>query len=67
MSIKSNSAEYMVELADKTGVAVSSVSDGYVLIFTKSHIEGMLKTLNDNGSDRCVVFVKNPEPPATQN
>jgi hypothetical protein len=53
-----NGAEFLVELADKTGVAVTSVKDGYVLVFTKRHLEGMLTTMAAAQQDKCVVFVK---------
>jgi hypothetical protein len=50
--------EYLLEVADTQGVSVSSVRDGHVFVFTKSHLEGMLRPIEANGSDRCVVFVK---------
>ena len=62
MSTKADDGlDFMLELADKTGVAVTSVSDGHVLIFTKKHLEGILKAITDSGQDKCVVFVKKPE------
>ena len=61
MSTKAeDGAEFLMELADKTGVAVSSVKDGHVLVFTKRHLEGILEAINASGQDKCVVFVKSP-------
>ena len=61
MSTKADGADFLLELAEKTGIACSTVKDGHVLIFTKNHLEGLLKAINDSGQDKCVVFVKRPD------
>ncbi len=61
MSTKADGADFLMELADKIGVACSTVKDGHVLIFTKSHLEGLLKAVTDSGQEKCVVFVKRPD------
>lgn len=62
MSTKSSDGiEYLLELADKTGVACSSVKDGHILIFTKSHLEQLLQKVVESGQNNCVVFVKRPD------
>jgi hypothetical protein len=50
--------EDLVELADKSGVAIAQVKDGYFMIFTRKHLEGMLEEIAKRGSDKCCVFVK---------
>jgi hypothetical protein len=61
MSTKAEGADFLMELADKTGVACSTVKDGHVLIFTKKHLEGLLEKINESGQDKCVVFVQRPD------
>lgn len=58
MSVIGKGVEGLMELADKSGVAVSKVKDGHVFVFTKRHIEGLLEKINESGQDKCVVFVK---------
>jgi hypothetical protein len=58
MSVIEKGVEGLLTLADKTGVAVSSVKDGHVLVFTKKHLEGILEAITASGQDKCVVFVK---------
>jgi hypothetical protein len=53
--------EDLIELADKTGVAISSVKDGYVMVFTKKHIEGILQQLVSSGQEKCIVLVRQPK------
>lgn len=48
--------DYVNTLVDHAGVAVVTVSDGWVLTFTRAHFEKMLKAFGD--SDRLAVFVK---------
>lgn len=59
MTVKTDDPlDFFIELADRTGVAVTAVKDGHVMIFTKKHLEGLLKAVNDGGREKCVVFVK---------
>jgi hypothetical protein len=58
--MKSNNEEdiggYISTLVDHQGVAVVTVSDGWVLCFTRDHFEKMLKAFGD--SDKLAVFVQ---------
>lgn len=53
--------ELLLEMAKINGVAVTSVSDGHVLIFTKASLEKFLKECSENGSEQLAVFVKHGE------
>jgi hypothetical protein len=53
--------DYFLEIADKSGVAVTSVRDGHVFSFSKGHLEGMLDAIKESGSDHVLVFVKNSD------
>ena len=62
MSIKQDvGVDHLIDLAERDGVAVTSVTDRHVLVFMKSHLVKMLAQLDEKGSDRCVVFVKRPD------
>lgn len=50
--------EFLNAMADANGIAVSSVSDGHVFVFTKQRLQQMLEACADK--DRLVVFVKKP-------
>ena len=50
--------EDLFDMADREGVAVATVKDGYMLVFTRGHIERMLDMINKKGQDRCAVFVQ---------
>lgn len=58
-------ADFFLEMVDNTGVAVTSVSDGHVFAFTKSHLEGMLAAINKAGSDKAIIFVKRADKAST--
>lgn len=59
MAVKTeDGTDFLIESAEKQGIACATVKDGHVLVFTKSHLEMLLKAVNDKGSDKCVVFVK---------
>jgi hypothetical protein len=47
---------YVDTLVDHNGVAVVTVSDGWVLTFTRAHFQKMLEAFGE--SDRLAVFVK---------
>jgi hypothetical protein len=47
---------YVNTLVDHNGVAVITVSDGWVLTFTRAHFEMMLEAFGE--SDKLAVFVK---------
>lgn len=62
MSVKTDDpAEYLIEAANREGIACASVSDGHVLIFTKKHLENVLATMAQSGQEKCIVFVKRQE------
>ena len=56
-----DNVELLLELAKINGVAVTSVSDGHVLIFTKASLVNFLNECDSSGSDKLVVFVKHGE------
>lgn len=57
MSTKSEDcADFLNELAERNGVACSTVSDGHVLVFTEKALESLLERARENG--KVVVFVK---------
>lgn len=61
MSIKTEDCgRFLVELAEKHGVACSTVKDGHVLIFTKAHLQMLMEKIESSGHDKCIVFVKRP-------
>lgn len=55
-------AEFLLELAEREGVACSSVKDGHVLIFMKAKLQAMLAEIEAKQADRAIVFVKRPDP-----
>jgi len=62
MSLKKEvGVDFLIDAAEKEGVACSTVSDGHVLVFKKSCLESLLKMMADKGTDSCVVFVKRQE------
>jgi len=50
--------EDLFDMADREGVAIAQVKDGYTLVFTKGHLERMLAMINAKGSTRCMIFVQ---------
>lgn len=51
-------AEYIATLTEKQGVAVASVSDGWVMVFTRSKLQSMLDTIDSSESDKLAIFIK---------
>ncbi len=49
---------HIVDLADKQGVAVVTVKDGYVLVFTRWHLEQTLKAMDERKTDKCIVMIQ---------
>ena len=60
MTTKTDAIDFLMKTAETQGVAVTSVTDGHVMVFTKAHLEMFLKQVNDSGKDRLVVFIKQP-------
>lgn len=59
MSTKTDDpTEYLLEQAEKTGLACATTKDGHVLIFKKLQLELLLRKINESGRDIGVVFVK---------
>ena len=57
MSNKNKDAfEYLSKVLDAQGVACSTVSDGHVLMFKRSTLQGLLDKHPEN--DKFVIFVK---------
>lgn len=54
-----DAAEYLNTLTDKQGVAVATVSDGWVFHFSREKLQQMVDAIDADGADKLVVFVKN--------
>jgi hypothetical protein len=62
MSIKEDiGPKQLIDEADTNGIAVTSVSDGHVFVFSRDFINEMLRKINNTRIDRFVLFVKNPK------
>ncbi len=53
--------EDLVNMADRDGVAIAHVKDGYVLVFTKAQLEMLLTKITESGKDKGMIFVKHRE------
>jgi hypothetical protein len=51
-------ADYLLEIVERQGVAVSSVKDGHILIFKRDHLRKLLDAAPDQ--DTFIIFVKRP-------
>lgn len=61
MSIKTDDeADFLNAAADASGVACATVKDGHVLIFKRSKLEEILKSLGPD-KEKVVIFVKRPD------
>jgi len=58
MDLEDNYAEYLTTLLKTQGVAVATVSDGWVFTFTKEKLQAVL-----NGTEEAniMIFVKNSD------
>lgn len=57
MTVKTTDpAQFLIESARHQGVACATVDDGHVIIFTRAHLELLMKSLGDK--NECVVFIK---------
>ncbi len=56
---KDSGIDYFLELVEKTGVAISSVSDGYVLMFKREHLKQLIEKYPDN--EHLIIMVKQPQ------
>jgi len=63
MSEKEADVESLMTAAEENGVACSSVENGHVLVFTKRQLEAILAKMIETEQEKCVVFVKRPDPP----
>lgn len=61
MSTKVDESEFMMELADRTGVACATVKDGHVLVFTKAQLEQLVAKAGEAKDSKVVIFVKRPD------
>lgn len=58
MSVKTDSAGYLMEILKTNGVVAASVDDGHVIGFKRDFLQ---KLLDDNeGKSSIVIFVKHP-------
>jgi hypothetical protein len=53
--------EDLINMADRDGVAIANVKDGYVLIFTRKQLELLLSKMGEQGKDKGMIFVKHRE------
>lgn len=51
--------EHFLEVADKEGVAVATVSDGFVLMFKREHLQKLLDAAPNE--KKVMIFVKQPQ------
>ena len=52
-------AEFMIEIMKRDGVAVSSVKDGFVLMFRRNKLQEILD--QNKGKEELVIFVQTPD------
>lgn len=52
-------AEFILEMVDKKGIAISSVSDGHVIMVKRSFLEELLA--KDPTKEQFLIFLKRPE------
>lgn len=50
--------EFFTEIAERNGVACSTVSDGHVLLFDRAFMQ---KIINQNDEDKIMIFIKRPD------
>lgn len=55
---KKQAAEYLAELAEQQGVAVSSVKDGYILLFKRERMQELIDQYPDK--PMLLIFVQKP-------
>lgn len=56
---QSNKAiEFFTEIAERNGVACSTVTDGHVLLFDRAFMQ---KIINQNDEDKIMIFIKRPD------
>jgi len=51
---------YLLEAAEKQGIACSTVKDGHVFVLTKLHLLAILSAMDEKKTDKAVLFVKKP-------
>jgi hypothetical protein len=59
MSIKTNEIDFFTKMMDSQGVAVSTVSDGHIIIFKREFLQSLLDKYSDR--DSLTIFIKRPE------
>jgi hypothetical protein len=52
-------ADFLLKTLELQGIAISSVSDGHVIVFSRKFIQGMLD--KDMDQDRFIIFLKRPD------
>lgn len=56
-------ADFMFELVKKSGVACTTVSDGHVILIAKDRLKELLASVEAQGSEHCVIFIKRNDLP----
>jgi hypothetical protein len=59
MSSEDNAIEFMLKTLELQGAAISTVSDGHVIMFKKNYLLELLK--QNPESEKLVIFLKRPE------
>ena len=54
----SDAAQLLLDIADKEGVAVSTVANGHILVFTVKQLNALIAAAQDAETDKVTVFVK---------
>jgi hypothetical protein len=57
-SDKKKAVDFFVEMGEQKGVAVSTVTDGHVILFKRAFLEQILR---DNPGDELMLFVRRPD------
>jgi hypothetical protein len=51
-------AQALVAAADKHGIALEPVKDGYVLIVTRARMQEVLQKMDEEKSDKAILYIK---------
>lgn len=59
MSVKTDELDFFNEMVETQGVAVSTVSDGHVLMFKREFLQSLLDKYADQ--EKLIIFIKRPD------
>jgi hypothetical protein len=51
-------ASKLLAEAEKHGIAITPVKQGFLMVFTKAHILGILGKIEASGADKAIVLVQ---------